>query len=207
MNDNVTKNNDSTKDKILQTAIVEFAEFGQAGARVDRIAEKAGVNKAMIYYHFSSKENLYYYSITDHIAKATQGLQRRITSEKSLEEIIGGIIEEHMIMFGSSPYFRKIMIRELAEEDSPVVKKIAEIISQSGVPNILYNKLLSAMENGQVKKMDIKQAIASLISMNFGFFIISPVSSRILNIVEFDKFVAARKDAVVDLFLNGVLAK
>lgn len=48
-----------TREKILQAALHEFSVHGLAGARVDRIAEEAGVNKAMIYYHFESKEALF----------------------------------------------------------------------------------------------------------------------------------------------------
>ena len=50
---------DSSRDRIINAALDEFGQFGLAGARVDRIAKKAGLNKAMIYYHFNSKENLY----------------------------------------------------------------------------------------------------------------------------------------------------
>ena len=46
-------------DRILAAAAVEFAARGYAGARVDRIARRARVNKAMLYYHFRSKQGLY----------------------------------------------------------------------------------------------------------------------------------------------------
>src|SRR5438874_10406318 len=46
-------------DHILSAAAVEFAERGFGGARVDRIARRARVNKAMLYYHFRSKQGLY----------------------------------------------------------------------------------------------------------------------------------------------------
>ena len=46
-------------DAILAAAALEFAARGFAGARVDRIARRARVNKAMLYYHFTSKERLY----------------------------------------------------------------------------------------------------------------------------------------------------
>ncbi len=49
----------TTKDKILNAAIDEFAHYGFDGARIDRIAHKSKVNKAMIYYHFPGKEALY----------------------------------------------------------------------------------------------------------------------------------------------------
>ena len=69
--------NIQNRQKILSTAIHEFAEHGKAGARVDRIAERAGVNKAMIYYHFNSKDNLYAASIAEHITQVAAGLQQR----------------------------------------------------------------------------------------------------------------------------------
>src|SRR5215211_4165762 len=46
-------------DRILAAAALEFAARGYAGARVDRIAARARVNKAMLYYHFGSKQSLY----------------------------------------------------------------------------------------------------------------------------------------------------
>lgn len=51
---------DKTKEKILQAALHEFAIHGLAGARVDEIAKVAGVNKAMIYYHFTGKDALFH---------------------------------------------------------------------------------------------------------------------------------------------------
>ncbi len=48
-----------TRSRILDVALSEFAAHGLAGARTDRIANTAGVNKALLYYYFESKENLY----------------------------------------------------------------------------------------------------------------------------------------------------
>ncbi len=48
-----------TRRAVLDAALREFAEFGLAGARVDAIAEAAGVNKQALYYHFGNKEELF----------------------------------------------------------------------------------------------------------------------------------------------------
>lgn len=54
------KNNpEKTRESILQAAICEFVQQGLAGARVDAIAERTQTSKRMIYYYFSSKEQLY----------------------------------------------------------------------------------------------------------------------------------------------------
>ncbi len=48
-----------TRANLLDAAFAEFAEHGIAGARVDRVAERAGCNKSLIYTHFGSKDGLF----------------------------------------------------------------------------------------------------------------------------------------------------
>src|ERR1700722_14097361 len=54
-----TDRSSDTRARILEAALREFSALGMAGARMDQIAAAAGVNKALLYYHFDSKENLY----------------------------------------------------------------------------------------------------------------------------------------------------
>ena len=54
-----TRDADRSHELILRAAMAEFAERGLGGARVDRIATRAGVNKKLIYYYFGSKEKLF----------------------------------------------------------------------------------------------------------------------------------------------------
>jgi len=55
----MVRNADKTREKLLLAATAEFATHGAAGARIDRIAERAGVNKRMIYAYFGNKEQLF----------------------------------------------------------------------------------------------------------------------------------------------------
>lgn len=54
-----TRDSAATKQRILDAATAEFAQFGLAGARVDRIASRADANKQLIYAYFTSKEGLF----------------------------------------------------------------------------------------------------------------------------------------------------
>ena len=54
-----TERSSETRTRILDAALGEFSALGLAGARMDQIAAAAGVNKALLYYHFDSKEKLY----------------------------------------------------------------------------------------------------------------------------------------------------
>ncbi|HVZ45185.1 MAG TPA: TetR/AcrR family transcriptional regulator [Ramlibacter sp.] len=49
----------ASRGALLAAAVAEFAAHGFAGARVDRIAQQAGVNKQLVYHHYGSKEDLY----------------------------------------------------------------------------------------------------------------------------------------------------
>src|SRR5438105_1741853 len=102
-------------DRILAVAALEFAERGFAGARVDRIARRARVNKAMLYYHFTSKANLYRTLLRRLFTTAAERLRAigdvEIDPAAKLDRVIAelaGVIEEH-------PFFPAIMLREIAE--------------------------------------------------------------------------------------------
>jgi AcrR family transcriptional regulator len=65
---------EETKSRILSAAFQEFAEYGVAGARVDRIAKNAECNKNLIYVYFESKEALFATVLDHHLADAYAGL-------------------------------------------------------------------------------------------------------------------------------------
>jgi len=66
-----------TRQKILAAATEEFSRYGLGGARVDRIAARAGANKRMLYYYFRDKDNLFLAALEGryaHIRAAERGL-------------------------------------------------------------------------------------------------------------------------------------
>jgi len=99
---------------IFSAAAREFAARGYDAAGVDRIAVKARVNKAMIYYHYGSKNGLYLEVLRD-MFRAVGVRARAIadgpgTAEDKLDAWIAAIAEEA----GARPWFPPIMLREIA---------------------------------------------------------------------------------------------
>lgn len=66
---------DATRTRILEAASSEFGALGIAGARIDRIAEKAGANKAMIYRYFGNKDDLFDAVFTAHVVAFVDAVQ------------------------------------------------------------------------------------------------------------------------------------
>jgi len=63
---------ESTRRRIFDAAAKEFAEHGIAGARIDRIARRAGANKQLIYAYFGSKQDLFDRVVTENVARFLQ---------------------------------------------------------------------------------------------------------------------------------------
>jgi AcrR family transcriptional regulator len=65
---------DETKVRILEAALDEFATYGVAGARVDRISSAAGCNKNLLYVYFGSKENLFTAVLEQHLLRVYEDI-------------------------------------------------------------------------------------------------------------------------------------
>jgi AcrR family transcriptional regulator len=109
-----TRSSESSHAAIFAAAAEEFSERGFEAGGVDRIASKARVNKAMLYYHFGSKRALYIEVLRD-MFRAVSAKARGIadgpgTAPEKLERWVATIIQEA----AARPWFPPIMLRELA---------------------------------------------------------------------------------------------
>jgi TetR/AcrR family transcriptional regulator len=104
-----------TRKAILAAAANAFAAAGFAGAAVDEIAAKARVNKAMIYYHFKSKEGLYV-EVLREVFRGLGAITADIVgSNRAPGEKVEAFIDALNEMAGTHPYMPPIMMREMAE--------------------------------------------------------------------------------------------
>ena len=141
---------DQSIRKILKAALLVFATHGYNGARVDSIARKAGVNKAMIYYRIGNKLALYQAVIHDIYSDRAKQLRRQIRSEHTPEQKLKTYISSVADIMDSHPHFTKIMIREMVSgwtnfgraifEEISVTFKIVQAILDQGVQTGVFAK-------------------------------------------------------------------
>jgi AcrR family transcriptional regulator len=115
-----------TIDRILQAATKEFSEAGFAGARVDEIADSAGVNKATIYYHIGGKQALYAQVVHHLFGNAVEQFNRNINADQSAEDQLKAFIQTIAGMVDQHPELAAIMLREQASGG----KHFPEIVAQ-----------------------------------------------------------------------------
>lgn len=104
-----------TRHRLMKAAAGEFAAHGFAGANIDRIAAAAGVNKAMIYYHFASKADLYREILRDMFAAVEARVREAADSDRAPEEKVRQFVEAIATEAQARPHFPPIWFREIAE--------------------------------------------------------------------------------------------
>ncbi len=104
-----------SRETILAAATREFAARGYDAARVDRIAHEAGVNKAMIYYHFASKAGLYRAILRDLFEPAGERARAILALDRPPEEKLDALVEMIVARLADRPALPPIMMREIAE--------------------------------------------------------------------------------------------
>lgn len=109
----------STKEAILKAAEAEFAAHGFGGARADSIARRAGVNKALPFYHFGSKAELYG-AVLGRMLEQLTVLTNRTMSESppDFEHRLRSFIRGFFAYLAENPNWLKIIARELIDEGS-----------------------------------------------------------------------------------------
>jgi len=196
-----------TRLKVIEAATEEFAGKGLAGARVDNIARSAGVNKAMIYYHFSSKENLYRIIIETHIEKIVAVLSLAVEPSADMESSLLALSQRYHAVFGSDHRFPRILMHELAGGGSIFKEVMIKNIRQRGFPARMVQKIEEGIGAGIFRPVDPRQAMISFLGMNLFYLLVSPIFSLMLEIEDEEEFLQRRPNQIVDIFLRGLVAR
>ncbi|MCZ4312327.1 TetR family transcriptional regulator [Comamonadaceae bacterium G21597-S1] len=196
-----TRDAERTQESILAAATAEFAERGLGGARVDNIAERAGINKRLIYYYFENKEALFLAVLERTYAgirKAEQALHLEdldpATAIRRLVEFTWNYYLKHpefLALLNSENLHRARHLKtssRIREMNSPLVALLGEILERGRS---------QGMFRGGIDPVQLYISIASLayfylsnnptLSTIFGRDLLSPaaLSERLSHITDF----------------------
>jgi TetR/AcrR family transcriptional regulator len=148
-----------TKNLIFESAINTFSESGYRGSTMDDIAANAGLAKGTLYYHFSSKEEIFNFIVEEGL----QILQNQVIEVQDMnigpiEKLIKICRIQLTFLYGYTNFFKVVMSQLWGNENrqDELRQKIKRYINEIEI------NIKIAMENGQIKKGDTE-----LISFQF----------------------------------------
>ncbi len=192
----------AAREAILKAAEEEFAERGFGGARAQSIATRAGVNKALPFYHFGSKAELY-----DEVVKRALGRLGEFMSDA----LVAPTPRERLAMFvhrlfeylAENPNWARLIIREVIDERSrsrQIATEYLKPLSDGGQQLLLHD-----METGRMRRFDPVQVIVSITVETFGYFLLFPALPYIgVDEPLSPESIAKRERMVIDLLSEGL---
>jgi AcrR family transcriptional regulator len=108
----IKRNPERTKELIHKAALAEFADVGYGGARVDMIAERAGVNKRMLYHYFGNKDDLFLYVLERAYEKIRAHEEKLDLVNLSPEDAVRELVKFTFTYNHDNPEFMRLLNNE-----------------------------------------------------------------------------------------------
>jgi TetR/AcrR family transcriptional regulator len=198
---------DNTEEKILNAAQNVFIKKGMDGARMQEIADEAGINKALLHYYFRTKQKLFEAIFSELFKQIFPNLEMLIKSDKPIELKLSDFIERYIEVLLRNPFLPAFILKEINRDPD----FFASIFKEKGIdPSKILEMFEKEMEAGNIVKMNPKDLIINMLSLSLFPFAAKPLMQLMLfenNTKAYNQFLKERKTTVKDFVLNSILLK
>jgi len=195
---------DSTKEKIVHAAKLVFIRKGMDGARMQEIADEAGINKALLHYYFHSKQELFnevFYGILSNLIPGLITIFKREIPFVEKIELIVMQYDSYMLM---NPFLPQFVIREINRDP----EQLSRFMTDQGLDFGKVEEMIKKeVEAGSIRPITFQHLFVSLIGMIVAPYIGRPLFQRKLfnnDTEKYEQFLKERR-AFVTVFVRQAL--
>lgn len=191
------------KKIIIQSATRLFSRYGKAGVSMADIARESGVNKALIYYHFRNKEDLYRLIFQMELKKMVNELHDGIFQRNRQNNLPRMLIENFVWYWQQNPAVLRLLIYEI-NSGADLLIKLIRTAKTDEISHKIYNifKLVDATFSGKIDDANARvQRFINFMGLTMIYFLLEPFYDRLFDIPEElqQKFVEKRIDALTEM--------
>ena len=195
---------ENTETEILIAAKEIFQQKGMAGARMQEIADKAKINKALLHYYYRSKQLLFEAVFKSAFSLLAPQLNKVLNDDSDLFEKIRKFTENYVSFVIKHPYLPNFVVQELNKNPEFVQK----LRFEKNFPSIEKFKLQvsDAINHGIIKPIEAEQLFINIISLNIFPFIGEPLLMALVNVDKesYNKILENRKTEVAEFIINSI---
>ncbi len=198
------KRDENTEQRILSAARKVFFKKGMAGARMQDIADEAGINKSLLHYYFRNKEKLFETIFIEVAQHFFPKLMMIFESDKSLFNKIEMFATEYIDQMRQTPYLPIFILNEINRQPETFIKKMM------GNKRPPVKKFFSDVEveskKGVIRPVDPAQLLLNIISLCIFPFVARPMFQIVMNMDKtvFDKMLEQRKKEVPKFIIDSI---
>jgi AcrR family transcriptional regulator len=199
-----------TRQKIFRAAAEIFEEKGYTGARMQEIADRAGINKALLHYYFRTKEQLFRAVFQVLLKKMFEKIFSIFSEEIPFKEKIKRFLDEHiefMIKNAKLPIF---LLNELSQ-DPALAEGLKEMINYDQLRNMIYTRHAKELKGYGIKKNDMPQLMVTVVSFSIFPFaardMIRIMMPELGDTKKFNAYMRERKSFATDFIIAALKHK
>ena len=201
----MVKKNETTEEKILAAARKVFTGKGMAGARMQDIADEAGINKAMLHYYFRDKDKLFEVIFLEEVNKFFPKINIIFESEAPLFEKIELFVNEYIDEMVENPYLPWFILNEANRDADQFFGKLWNM-SPRPRPAQFLEQIEKEVKKGTIKKINPLHLLLNLLSMTIFPFIGKPMIMKNLQMNEqqFSQVIEQRRKEIPKFIIDSI---
>ncbi len=162
-----------SRTSILDAAGRIFASQGLSGARTETIATEAGVNKALLYYYFKSKEDIYWAVLDEEVTGFHLKALTLLSQDGPAAPILLQYVSNHFDFIRAHPHYPRLFQMMMMAGGRRCERLVAERIVP--VAQKLDALLRRGIRNGELRRLDVGHTAVSLVALTVFYFNAAPV--------------------------------
>jgi len=194
---------ENTENQILIAARQVFISKGFEGARMQEIADQAGINKALLHYYFRSKEKLFDSVFSEVASNLFPAMKQMLEAELELKEKITLIIKIYLKALEENPFIPAFILNTLNTNPESFLK----YIKKSGLnPRLLQKQIDDEAAQGIIRMIKAEHLMVNIIAMCIFPFVARPIVQSIFDMTneEYQVYLESRQTEIVDFVLKSI---
>lgn len=197
----------TTEEKILIAARKVFIEKGWDGARMQEIADNAGINKALLHYYFRNKEQLFKRVFAGIVGKLIPNLNTIIQSEQPIFEKIQAFIDAYLDFLLANQELPLFVANELSRNANLIVGAFEENGLKPMVGQMVM-EIFQAIENNQIRPINPAHLLMNIVSMCVFPFMGRSIFQKVLMQVPeemYQELLKQRKKEIYEMVYHSIV--
>lgn len=194
----------STEELILEAAQQVFLEKGMSGARMQEIADRAGINKALLHYYFRSKELLFKLIIGRAVGTLLPRMLALLESDLELFEKIRRLVREYITFVSANSFLPLFVVNEVNRNPEFFFKTIMS--KEKPRLEAFHRQVEQAVAEGRIRPLDSAQLLMNLMSMAVFPFMGKPIFQAVLGLseAEYQAEMEKRRTEVAEFIIRAI---
>lgn len=175
---------EGTEQHILDAAYRVIIQKGKQGARMQEIADEAGVNKALLHYYFRSKDKLYEAVLSNVLGTVLKTVASNIDFSLPFKDLLSSFVRNHIAVIRENGNIVRFFFSEIwtnKEELVPMLRTYLQTADGS-LPKLFRARVKKAIKDKEIRKVDPFHLLMNIISLDVFFHIAGPVFFMMMNV-------------------------